>query len=141
MAVPVGRGRKTRLIERHLPYLRVVHLFRLRPHVPEHFVQVALEHAQQQLRRDRASHHHQGVDGKIGIRLIRGDSIALEEATHLEPFVFRLVPDAAQAFGRRAIVRQLKYPVQQDRYILEFGPSALFDFRNDQVAQVRVGTA
>jgi hypothetical protein len=58
---------------------------------------------------------------------------------HFELFVFGLVLDAAQAFEGRAIVRQLEDAAQQNRYILEFDPGALFDLRNDEVAQVRIG--
>lgn len=49
-----------------------------------------------------------------------GYAVALDEAARIEPFIFGLIFDAAQAFSRRPIVSQLEHTTQQDRYILEF---------------------
>src|SRR5208282_1764872 len=72
---------------------------------------------------------------------IAGDLMPAYEAGHLQSFVLGLVLDAGQALRRRAIVGHLEDTAQQYRHVFELHSRALFDFRNNKMAQIGIGTA
>ena len=89
---------KARRGEHAAPYLGIVHLLRIRPHVPEHLFHVSLKDAEP-LRRDGTAHEHQRIDGEERIATEIGDRVPFEEAFGLQVRVFGLVPDPGESFG------------------------------------------
>ena len=106
----------------------------------EHLVDVALEHPIE-LRRDRAAHDQQGVDGEEWVAREPCNGMPPNEALTLQCLVCRLVLDPPQALGGRAIIGQLEHAAQQHRHVLELRAGAPLDLRNDDMRQVGIGAA
>src|SRR5204862_7763191 len=81
------------------------------------------------------------IDRKERVAAVARDTVALDETLGFNPLVFGLVPYASEAFGGRAVVRQLEHAAQQYRHVIEFGAGAALDVRNDQMRQIGIRAA
>src|SRR5205085_8935736 len=104
-------------------YFGVVQLLRLRPHLSINLVDIAFEDPELPCR-DGAAHDRQRIDRKERVAAVARDAVAPDETLGFEPLIFGLVPNPGEAFGGRAVVRQLEHAAQQYRDVIEFGAGA-----------------
>ena len=131
-------GVETRLPKRLADHFRLVHLFRLAPHMPVYRVDVAVEEPGP-LRHDRAAHDLQRIDRKVRVPSIVRDLVFHHKALGLELLVGAFVLDPLERHRRRDIIGEFEHSAQEHRNIFEGNTGSLLDRRNHQMAEVGVG--
>ena len=127
-------------VERGGDHRRIVHLLRLRPHVPVHRIDITFEKSFA-LCEHRAAHDRERIHRKKRVRRVVRDVVFLQEAPRFELRVLRLVLDALQRHRGRHVVGRFEHAAEQYRHVFELHAGARLDTRNHEVAEVRIRAA